>query len=51
MPLAGILFLVAAVLGPTLIAVGVSTGAPILLVAGVAVAIILIGVLLLGMVF
>jgi predicted transporter len=51
MPLTGILFLVAAVLGPACIAVGVSTGNPLLLVAGVAVAIVLIALLLLGMVF
>ena len=51
MPLAGILFLVAAVLGPTMIAVGVSTGTPLLLVAGIGIAVVLIGVLLLGMVF
>ena len=50
MPLAGICFLVASVLGPTMIAVGVSTGTPILLLAGVVIAIVLIGVLLLGMV-
>ena len=51
MPLAGILFLAAAVLGPTLIAVGVSTGNPLPLVAGIGVAVILIALLLVGMVF
>ena len=51
MPLAGILFLAAAVLGPTLIAVGVTTGNPLLLLPGVAIAIVLIVLLLLGMVF
>ena len=51
MPLAGILFLVAAVLGPTLIAVGVSTGSALVLVAGIGIAILLIAVLLAGMVF
>lgn len=51
MPLAGILFLAAAVLGPTLIAVGVSAGSALLVVAGIAVAIMLIVLLLLGMVF
>ena len=51
MPLTGILFLVAAVLGPTLIAVGVSTANPLLLVLGIAIAIFLIVLLLLGMVF
>jgi hypothetical protein len=50
MPLAGILFLVAAVLGPTMIAVGVSTGNPVLLLGGVAIAVGLIVLLLLGMV-
>jgi hypothetical protein len=51
MPLAGILFLAAAVLGPTMIAVGVSAGIPLLLIAGVAVAVLLIALLLVGMVF
>lgn len=51
MPLAGILFLVAAVLGPTLIAVGVSTSTPLLLLSGVAIAVLLIVLLLVGMVF
>jgi len=51
MPLAGIVFLAAAVLGPTLIAVGVTTGNPLLLLPGVAIAIVLIVLLLLGMVF
>jgi hypothetical protein len=50
MPLAGILFLVAAVLGPTMIAVGVSSGNPVLLLGGVAIAVGLIVLLLLGMV-
>ena len=51
MPVAGILFLVAAVLGPTMIAVGVSTGNPVLLVGGIVIALGLIALLLLGMVF
>ena len=51
MPLAGILFLVAAVLGPTLIAVGVSTSTPLLLLSGIAIAVLLIVLLLVGMVF
>ena len=51
MPLAGILFLVASVLGPTLIAVGVSAGQPMLLVAGIVIAVLLIVLLLVGMVF
>ena len=51
MPLAGLLFLVAAVLGPTMIAVGVSTGYQLLLVAGIGIAVVLIAVLLIGMVF
>ena len=51
MPLAGILFLVAAILGPTMIAFGVTTGNPYLLLAGIAVGLGLIVVLLLGMVF
>ena len=51
MPLAGILFLVAAVLGPTMIAFGVTAGNPYLLLCGIAVGLGLIVVLLLGMVF
>ena len=51
MPLAGMVFLVAAVLGPTMIAVGVSTGSPLLLFPGVFIGIALIVLLLLGMVF
>lgn len=51
MPVAGMLFLAAAVLGPTMIAVGVSSGSALLVVAGIAVAILLIVLLLLGMVF
>lgn len=51
MPLAGILFLAAAVLGPTMIAVGVSTATPLLLITGVVIAVALIVLLLLGMVF
>jgi len=50
MPLAGICFIVAAFLGPTMIAVGASTGAPLLLLAGIAIAIVLIGLVLVGMV-
>ena len=51
MPLAGMLFLAAAVLGPTMIAIGVSTGSALLLVAGIGVAVLLIVLLLVGMVF
>jgi hypothetical protein len=51
MPLAGILFLVASVLGPTLIAVGVSASQPALLVAGIVISVLLIVLLLVGMVF
>src|SRR5688500_2532704 len=51
MPLAGILFLVAAILGPTMIAFGVTTGNPFLLLGGIAVGLGLIVLLLLGMVF
>ena len=51
MPLAGILFLAAAILGPTMIAIGVSTGSILLLLTGIAVAIVLIVLLLLGMIF
>jgi hypothetical protein len=51
MPLAGILFLVASVLGPTLIAVGVSTGRPLMLVAGIVISVLVIVLLLVGMVF
>jgi len=50
MPLAGILFLVSAVMGPTMIAVGISNGIPLVLLAGVAISIVLIVLLLLGMV-
>lgn len=51
MPLAGILFLIASVLGPTLIAVGVSTGRPATLVAGIVISVLVIVLLLVGMVF
>jgi hypothetical protein len=51
MPWAGVLFLAAAVLGPTMIAFGVSTGNGLLLLPGVAIALVLIVLLLLGMVF
>ena len=50
MPAAGILFLAAAVLGPTMIAAGLATGIHLLTVAGVATAIVLILLLLLGLV-
>ena len=50
MPVAGILFLAAAVLGPTMVAVGLSTGIYVVTVAGIATAIVLILLLLLGMV-
>lgn len=50
MPLAGILFLAAAVLGPTMIAAGLASGIHLLTVAGVATAIVLILMLLLGLV-
>ena len=51
MPLTGMLFIAAAVLGPTLIAAGVYTGTMPLLYAGIVVAIGLIILLLLGMFF
>jgi hypothetical protein len=50
MPLAGILFLAAAVLGPTMIAVGLSTGNPDLVIGGIVIGVGLIVLLLLGMV-
>ena len=51
MPVAGMLFLASAVLGPTLIAAGIYTGAPALLYGGIVVAVGLIVLLLLGMFF
>ena len=51
MPVAGILFIAAAVLGPTLIAAGAYTSTMALLYAGIVVAIGLIILLLLGMFF
>ena len=50
-PLAGILFLVAAVLGPALIVVGAYTHLPFLLYAGIAVGLCLIVLLVLGLFF
>jgi hypothetical protein len=50
-PLAGILFIAAAVLGPTLIAAGIYTAAPVLLYGGIAVAVCLILLLVLGLFF
>src|SRR4051794_34064003 len=50
-PLSGILFIAAAVLGPSLIAAGVYTGTPALLYAGIAVAVCLIVLLVLGLFF
>ena len=50
-PLAGILFIAAAVLGPALIAAGIYTGAPALLYGGIAVAVCLILLLVLGLFF
>ncbi len=50
-PLAGILFLVAAVLGPALIAAGVYTSLYVLLYGGIAVAVCLILLLVLGLFF
>ena len=50
-PMAGILFIAAAVLGPTLIAAGIYTGAPALLYGGIAVAVCLILLLVLGLFF
>ena len=50
-PLAGILFIAAAVLGPTLIAAGIYTAAPALLYGGIAVAVCLILLLVLGLFF
>ena len=51
MPLAGILFLVAAILGPTMIAFGLTSGNVVLLLGGIVVGLGLIVLLLLGMVF
>ena len=50
-PLAGILFITAAVLGPALIAAGVYTGTAALLYGGIAVAVCLILLLVLGLFF
>ena len=50
-PVAGILFLAAAVLGPALIAAGVYTSVPALLYGGIAVAVGLIVLLVLGLFF
>jgi len=50
-PMAGILFIAAAVLGPSLIAAGIYTGAPALLYGGIAVAVCLILLLVLGLFF
>ena len=50
MPAAGILFLAAAVLGPTMIAAGLATGIHLLTFAGVATAMVLILLLLVGLV-
>ena len=50
-PVAGILFIAAAVLGPTLIAAGIYTGATFLLYGGIAVAVGLILLLVLGLFF
>jgi hypothetical protein len=50
-PLAGIIFIAAAVLGPALIAAGIYTGAPVLLYGGIAVAVCLILLLVLGLFF
>ena len=50
-PLAGILFIAAAVLGPALITAGVYTGAVALLYSGIAVAVCLILLLVLGLFF
>ena len=50
-PFAGILFIAAAVLGPALITAGVYTGIPALLYSGIAVAVGLIVLLVLGLFF
>ena len=50
-PLAGILFIAAAVLGPALIAAGVYAQLPLLLYAGIAVGVCLIVLLVLGLFF
>ena len=50
-PMAGILFIAAAVLGPSLIAAGVYTGMTTLLYGGIAVAVCLILLLVLGLFF
>jgi hypothetical protein len=49
--MAGILFIAAAVLGPTLIAAGIYTAAPALLYGGIAVSVGLILLLVLGLFF
>lgn len=51
MPIAGILFIATAILGPALIAAGAYTGATALLYAGIVVAVGLIILLLLGIFF
>jgi hypothetical protein len=51
MPVAGILFLIAAVLGPIIVVGGIYTGNGFLIVSGIFVCAILVLLLLLGMVF
>jgi len=51
MPVAGILFLIAAVLGPIIVVGGIYTGNGFLIVSGIFVCAMLVLLLLLGMVF
>ena len=51
MPVAGILFLIAAVLGPIIVVGGIYTGNGFLIVGGILVCAVLVILLLLGMVF
>ncbi len=50
-PIGGIVFLVALVIGPAAIVAGIVTGAPLLLYGGIAVALGIVILLLLGLVF
>jgi hypothetical protein len=51
MPVAGILFLIAAVLGPIIVVGGIYTGNAFLIVSGIFVCAVLVLLLMLGMVF
>ena len=50
-PIAGILFLVALVVGPAAVVAGIATGSSLLLYAGIAVAVGILILLLVGLVF